>query len=1068
LGPLQDNGGLTQTIALLAQSPAIDNGSAVVDGPTVPTTDQRGALRGTAGLDAGSRPDIGAYEASSSYLVNTSGSGSNVDTLAVAVHWANVSVNVNPANPPYAQPPIAGAVSAPNTILFSTSAFSSPQTINLTAQLELSNTTTPEAIDGSATAGVTISGENLFGVLKVDPGVTATLTGLTLSQGRSTNGGAIDNLGGLTVSNSTFSDDVATANGGAIDNEAGGTLVVLNSTLANNSATMGGGIFNSASATTTATDSTLAGNSANAGSAIYSAGTLTTVNATFAYNASVSGGGAIDAAAGTTTLYNTIVASNTSGTGMGATPSDVAGTVSGSSSFNLIGTGGSGGLTNGTNGNHVGVSNPGLGVLASNGGPTQTIALLSTSPAINGGSATIGSITIPLTDQRGTLRIPENTMIDVGAYQASANYQVTSTADTLVAGTLRSAINWANANSSSGVMDVISFDTSGVFATPQTITLSPSLPTLSLTNMTAPVAIEGPAAALLTISGAGGATGIFSIGPGATVTMTGITIAEGSASTLGNTPYLSGGAILNYGNLTIASDVFSNDSAILYGGAISNGGKLSITNTTFSGNSAAFGLGGSIDNSGTLSVDSSTFSGGTAWQGGAIDNKTVGVLFVSNSTFSDNSGTEGGAIFNDAFASIYGSTFANDVTTFDGGAIANDLAGKMFIVNSTIANNNAAQSGGGINTVGTLTITNSTIAYNSVNSGGAGGGIYATTGTATLNNTIVVLNTSGSGTTATANDISGAVSSQSAFNLIGIGGSGGLTTSKITGNQVGVTTPGLGLLANNGGPTQTIALLAGSPAIDAGSNALAVDTLGNPLAFDQRGPGFGRIVNSVVDIGAFERFLSTTSVLKSSVNPSTVGQTVVFTVTVSPSGSSTLTPTGTVTFFDGVLPLQTVTLVDGTASYSTSSLPIGINTISVVYSGDTNFATSTSTPITQTVNPVTVTAISVLPDPTIIAIVPQSSAVATQTVTAAISVGTASSPSPTTTVVAGPVGKAVKKAVGTKKALPHGGSSTKFHQSKKTATLKRTVAVVTNHAAQPSVKQGKPSVQLTKIGVKKK
>ncbi len=73
-------------------------------------------------------------------------------------------------------------------------------------------------------------------------------------------------------------------------------------------------------------------------------------------------------------------------------------------------------------------------------------------------------------------------------------------------------------------------------------------------------------------------------------------------------------------------------------------------------------------------------------------------------------------------------------------------------------------------------------------------------------------------------------------------------------NLLGVTDPGIGLLANNGGPTQTIALLAGSPAIDAGSNALAVDpTTGDPLAYDQRGAGFPRIVNGTVDIGAFER-----------------------------------------------------------------------------------------------------------------------------------------------------------------------------------------------------------------------
>ena len=88
--------------------------------------------------------------------------------------------------------------------------------------------------------------------------------------------------------------------------------------------------------------------------------------------------------------------------------------------------------------------------------------------------------------------------------------------------------------------------------------------------------------------------------------------------------------------------------------------------------------------------------------------------------------------------------------------------------------------------------------------------------------------------------------------MIGVGGSGG-PVNGTNGNQVGVADPGLGPLADNGGPTQTIALLPGSPAIDAGSPALAVDpTTGLPLTTDQRGAGFPRIVNGTVDIGAFE------------------------------------------------------------------------------------------------------------------------------------------------------------------------------------------------------------------------
>ncbi len=170
-----------------------------------------------------------------------------------------------------------------------------------------------------------------------------------------------------------------------------------------------------------------------------------------------------------------------------------------------------------------------------------------------------------------------------------------------------------------------------------------------------------------------------------------------------------------------------------------------------------------------------------------------------------------------------------------------------------IAGSNGGANGGGLYAGGgSVGLINSTIADNDVASGGTGGGLEVDAGTATLDNTIVALNTNGTGSGATADDIAGAVSSTSAYNLIGTGGSGGLTNGS-NGNQVGVASPGLGPLAFNGGPTQTIALLAGSPAINAGSNALAVDpTTGQPLLYDQRGPGFPRIEDNTVNIGAFE------------------------------------------------------------------------------------------------------------------------------------------------------------------------------------------------------------------------
>src|SRR5205807_1796465 len=114
-------------------------------------------------------------------------------------------------------------------------------------------------------------------------------------------------------------------------------------------------------------------------------------------------------------VYNTIVAANFGGAAPGSTAADITGTLDSSSGYNLIGTGGSGGLVNGVNGNQVGVTNLGLGTLANNGGPTQTVALLSGSPALRRGSTVY--VTAVSTDQRGLPRIVGGT-VDIGAFEA--------------------------------------------------------------------------------------------------------------------------------------------------------------------------------------------------------------------------------------------------------------------------------------------------------------------------------------------------------------------------------------------------------------------------------------------------------------------------------------------------------------------------------------------------------------------------------------------------------------------------------------------------------------------------
>ncbi len=230
---------------------------------------------------------------------------------------------------------------------------------------------------------------------------------------------------------------------------------------------------------------------------------------------------------------------------------------------------------------------------------------------------------------------------------------------------------------------------------------------------------------------------------------------------------------------------------------------------------------------------------------------------------------------------------------------------------------------------GSIILVNDTVADNDVSAGGAGGGFDIQAGTATLDNTIVALNTNGTGSGAPADDIAGAVSSTSAYNLIGTGGSGGLTNGT-NGNLVGVADPGLDPngLQNNGGPTQTIALLPGSPAIDAGSNALAVDpTTGLPLVYDQRGPGFPRIVNGTVDIGAFEYEppVSVTAIAAVSPDPRNSAVPVVdvtFSRPINPSsltsGALALTDNGSANLIESGVTLTLVS--DTTSTYAIGDL----------------------------------------------------------------------------------------------------------------------------------------------------
>ena len=207
-------------------------------------------------------------------------------------------------------------------------------------------------------------------------------------------------------------------------------------------------------------------------------------------------------------------------------------------------------------------------------------------------------------------------------------------------------------------------------------------------------------------------------------------------------------------------------------------------------------------------------------RGGGIFND--GTLYLSGAAVSNNSSSSDGAgIFNSGNLFLTNSTLSNNSATSGGGGIDN-YSGTLTITNCTLANN-SAQVGGGIENFGTLTLINSTLSSNSAQD--FGGGIDNQR-TLTLANTIVAGNSLSSGGT-TRVDVNGPAMSLG-HNLIGnpVGSSGWVDSDLLD------VDPHLASLGRNGGPTLTMALMVGSPALDAGSASIPGVTV---PALDQRG-----------------------------------------------------------------------------------------------------------------------------------------------------------------------------------------------------------------------------------------
>ena len=334
----------------------------------------------------------------------TGGNSDGLCSLREAITAANTETAVDEC----------AAGTGEDTIVFD---LGSSATITLGSKLPPITDADGLTIDGGS-AAITVDGNNAVrSGFEVSSGAALTVSNLTIARGFDPlSGGAIANFGELEITNSTLSGNSAADSGGAIYNEAGAALEVSNSTLSGNSAGsgigQGGGIDNFGGLEIT--NSTLSGNSApNIGGAIFSApsGSLTVSNSTFSGNSAGSAGGSLFNVDGATPaqLRNTIVASSPGG--------NCAGPIT-DGGYNL-----DDGTTCGfsTANNSQPSTNPLLGPLADNGGPTQTHALLTGSPAIDKGNS-FGATT----DQRGESRphdfasipnVPGGDGSDIGSFE---------------------------------------------------------------------------------------------------------------------------------------------------------------------------------------------------------------------------------------------------------------------------------------------------------------------------------------------------------------------------------------------------------------------------------------------------------------------------------------------------------------------------------------------------------------------------------------------------------------------------------------------------------------------------
>ena len=416
---------------------------------------------------------------------------------------------------------------------------------------------------------------------------------------------------------------------------------------------------------------------------------------------------------------------------------------------------------------------------------------------------------------------------------------------------------------------------------------------------------------------------------------------------------LGGGIYLSDSSPTFANLIITNNAVTSNGGGIfittvnntvpeASYSRPSFTDVTFSNNTAGRGGGLYAQNS-SPSLTRVVFSGNVA-NNGAGGGMNVQVFAITDArnrpsltdvTFSGNTATGGGGFFNTySDSTLLRVTFSGNTATRRGGAILNEFSSPT-LTNVTISGNTSnnvgadPRGGGGImNIASNPTLNNVTFNGNTSTANGITGGAIRTVKDPlgpTLSNVIIRNSILWGDSTEIVSDGTGTVTVSDSVVQGGFAGG----TNILTAN------PNLGALANNGGFTSTMAISAGSSALDAGGVTTAC------AATDQR--GLSRPQGTACDVGAFEFGGTSTTTAAGSAVATYGDASVNVTATVSPNPGG-----GSVQFFVNGNPVGSATVNAGTGvatlSYNPSALTVGSYPIRADFLGSGNFLSSTSNP----------------------------------------------------------------------------------------------------------------------------